>query len=121
RQPTDNPLRLLYGNPPFAGRKDKAQSIGAGFNRAERVFKRGSPTDFYPGMHAMVFKESCFGCLLDCATPMWRSRGGWRIPSCILYELLQFLPGIFSAHQRFTNQKCLVPGRMQLADLRAGV
>ena len=41
-------LRLLR-------RKDKAQSVGAGFNRAERVFKRGSPADFDPGTHAIYF------------------------------------------------------------------
>ena len=69
----------------------------------------------------MFFRESCFGFLLDCATPMWRSRCGWRIPSCILQELLQFLSGIFSAHQRFTNQECLVAGGMQLADFRSAI
>src|ERR1051326_3702452 len=68
-----------------------------------------------------IFRESCFGFLLDCATPMRRSRGGWRIPSRILQELLQFLPGVLSAHQRFANQEGLIAGGMKLTNLRAAI
>src|SRR5882757_4434656 len=87
----------------------------------ERVFKTGSPADFDPGMHTSFLGKIAFGFLLDCATPMWRSRGGWRIPSCFLQELLQFLSWVFGAHERFANQECLVACAMQLADFRSTV